>query len=438
MESHAVREVKFEKLRMEESDAEEVSEPCLLQPSVINSSTNNYSSWSTKGRVLSHLRVMRVMGYIITAVVIFLLEHQFVDNDGVNTTPDHERFNVNYLTDSQRVDYYVPIVTNMVPERETCFILRHSICEFLKLPWYRNRANYPYDKIDPLDYLNDTCTFMKEDGFKGPILVRFGDKTSIYNDSIVFHKARFVGSSSSLLPFKAFERHFPFRDNKDIPWNKKFDSAIWVGASTGCYLYAQTGVVSRLSFVKENYNKSNHKIYFSKVDTRKPQCRGAIAYARGCFSGIRKCGVDVQEQLKYKYIVSLPGNDVASNTGWILNSNSVLVMPKPEKEIWFMYGLLQPFVHYIPIFPSQQDIDKVLEYCDAHDCEVIAQNGRAFMQQFRDRDREMRIMQQVLKKWSRTYEKWLNEPNCTIPHYDTFDIEVYCITECPFKIQGKF
>ena len=53
------------------------------------------------------------------------------------------------------------------------------------------------------------------------------------------------------------------------------------------------------------------------------------------------------DQLKYKYIISIEGNDVATNLPWIMASNSLAFMKKPKYETWFMQGVLIPDYHYV-------------------------------------------------------------------------------------------
>ena len=53
--------------------------------------------------------------------------------------------------------------------------------------------------------------------------------------------------------------------------------------------------------------------------------------------------------LRYKYLISIEGNDVASNLKWLFASKCLILMPKPTCETWFCEGLLEPWVHYIPL-----------------------------------------------------------------------------------------
>lgn len=60
----------------------------------------------------------------------------------------------------------------------------------------------------------------------------------------------------------------------------------------------------------------------------------------------------LRQHLDYKFILSLEGNDVASNLKWVMSSNSLAVMPRPTCETWFMEGRLIPNYHYVEIKPD--------------------------------------------------------------------------------------
>lgn len=107
------------------------------------------------------------------------------------------------------------------------------------------------------------------------------------------------------------------------------------------------------------------------------------------------------EHLKYQFILSLEGNDVATNLKWILSSNSIAVMPKPKYETWFMEGTLIPDYHYVLVKDDFSDlIEKVTYY---HENPIAAQaiikNANKHVKQFQNRKREKLISLLVLKKY---------------------------------------
>ncbi|MFM8704697.1 MAG: glycosyl transferase family 90 [Planctomycetia bacterium] len=109
------------------------------------------------------------------------------------------------------------------------------------------------------------------------------------------------------------------------------------------------------------------------------------------------------DHLRYKFVVSLEGNDVASNLKWAMSSNSVAVMPRPTYETWFMEGTLVPEKHYIEIRPDYADLEEKLRHYIAHPAEAerISAHARAYVRQFFDPQRELLTSLLVLQKYFR-------------------------------------
>ncbi len=96
--------------------------------------------------------------------------------------------------------------------------------------------------------------------------------------------------------------------------------------------------------------------------------------------------ISLYEHFRYRYIICLEGNDVASNLKWAMHSNSVVVMPRPRNETWFMEGCLQPGIHYIEISDDFSDLEDKIRYYNDHPDEArkIAANAYSYTEQFRD------------------------------------------------------
>ena len=111
----------------------------------------------------------------------------------------------------------------------------------------------------------------------------------------------------------------------------------------------------------------------------------------------------IAEHLRYKFILALEGNDVASNLKWVMSSNSVAVMPRPEFETWFMEGRLIPNYHYIEIKPDFSDLEERIAYYTAHPDEAIeiSRHANEYVSQFFDKKREKLISLLVLQKYFR-------------------------------------
>lgn len=101
--------------------------------------------------------------------------------------------------------------------------------------------------------------------------------------------------------------------------------------------------------------------------------------------------MSLDEQLQYKFIACIEGNDVATNLKWVMSSNSLAVMPRPRFETWFMEGTLQPGVHYVEVKRDYSDLIDQMQYYLAHpdEAERIIANAHAYVAQFQNKRLEL-------------------------------------------------
>lgn len=111
--------------------------------------------------------------------------------------------------------------------------------------------------------------------------------------------------------------------------------------------------------------------------------------------------LSLPEQLENRYVISVEGNDVATNLKWIFASNSLCLMPKPKFETWYMEGTLEAGRHYVEIRPDFADLEEKIGYCEAHpdEAEAIIDHAKAFHRQFLNPEREALIGLMVLQKY---------------------------------------
>jgi len=196
------------------------------------------------------------------------------------------------------------------------------------------------------------------------------------------------------------ERHFGDLGSvhkKDVAWNKKKPEAVWLGVMTGhpfddndddkeispldrckrnqrCNFVLQhcdsklvtAGLTSTMGRLPDDDNSS--------VDLLRPS---NVSFSRH----LLKKPLSMKDMLKYKIIVSFEGNDVASGLKWNLLSNSVVLMPPPTLTTWAMEEYLQPWVHYIPIFPNGSNTEDMVQWVRQNDetARTIAERGALFM-----------------------------------------------------------
>lgn len=111
----------------------------------------------------------------------------------------------------------------------------------------------------------------------------------------------------------------------------------------------------------------------------------------------------IGQMLRYKYVIALEGNDVATCLKWVMSSNSIAVMPKPTCETWFMENTLIPDYHYIEIRSDYSDLAEKMDYYSSHpdEAEAIIRNAHEYIRQFMDYRTEDLIEYMVLLKYFR-------------------------------------
>ncbi len=111
--------------------------------------------------------------------------------------------------------------------------------------------------------------------------------------------------------------------------------------------------------------------------------------------------MSIEEQLTYKFLLAIEGNDVATNLKWAMSSNSLVLMSKPTCETWFMEGRLEAGIHYVEVADDYSDLIEKMEYYIAYPekAESIIKNAHAWVDQFRDQKRERLISLLVAKKY---------------------------------------
>ncbi|NBB78368.1 MAG: lipopolysaccharide A protein, partial [Verrucomicrobia bacterium] len=113
--------------------------------------------------------------------------------------------------------------------------------------------------------------------------------------------------------------------------------------------------------------------------------------------------LSIPEQLQHKFILSVEGNDVATNLKWIAQSNSLCFMTKPKYESWFMEGTLQAGKHYVQVRDDYADLpDKITYYMNHPDeAETIIRELNCYYKQFNDTRKEQLIGLLVAEKYLR-------------------------------------
>ncbi|MGM0532846.1 MAG: glycosyl transferase family 90 [Bacteroidota bacterium] len=134
-----------------------------------------------------------------------------------------------------------------------------------------------------------------------------------------------------------------------------------------------------------------------------PRCNIGCTNLYAHYGKFIRPSLTIDEQLAYKFILCIEGNDVASNLKWVMSSNSLPLMPRPRYETWFMEGTLVPGVHYVEIKDDFSDLEEKLDYYSENQQEALSiiQNAHRYVNQFKNPKREKLISLLVLDKYFR-------------------------------------
>jgi hypothetical protein len=197
--------------------------------------------------------------------------------------------------------------------------------------------------------------------------------------------------SNNILTYIEINRHWEnvklqMNNQIDIPWNNKKNKMIWRGGLTNTFSKTNP----RLTLVKQF-------IDHDKIDVGLTQIFWSDYFSEKYI----KPRMIIEEMLSYKYIISLEGNDVASNLKWIMYSKSLVIMPIPTRESWFLESCLIPWVHFIPISETMGDLEEKLEWCISNDnkCQQIVENANLYVSNFLNFEDEKNLSTQVIEAY---------------------------------------
>ena len=175
-------------------------------------------------------------------------------------------------------------------------------------------------------------------------------------------------------------RHFTFIANDSISFLEKKSQLLFRGK-------VHTSQPQRIKFLEKYHG---HKL-----------CNIGKVNSNSLNSNWMAKRMTINEQLHYKFILCLEGNDVASNLKWVMSSNSIAVMPKPKFETWFMEGILVADHHYILIKDDYSDLEEKLNFYieNPKKASSIIENAHKHVSQFQDQQTEDLLSLMVIDKY---------------------------------------
>ena len=225
-----------------------------------------------------------------------------------------------------------------------------------------------------LDLLGYTRFFSQE----LKIAYMFGDITNIPKIPSVTKSRPVTNNNNSILMKFDKVRHF-YLVKKDIPYQKKQNKLVWRGSVHQPH---------RVKFLEKFYDRSS-LFDVGSFNKDNEESRYAASF------------MTINDQLKSKFILSIEGNDVATNTKWIMSSNSMCFMTKPKFETWLMEGRLIPNYHYVLINDDYSNLEEKINYYieNTNEAEGIISNANNYMRQFKDKKSEDWLHLKILERY---------------------------------------
>uniref|UniRef100_A0A7S1YH12 Glycosyl transferase CAP10 domain-containing protein n=1 Tax=Grammatophora oceanica TaxID=210454 RepID=A0A7S1YH12_9STRA len=163
----------------------------------------------------------------------------------------------------------------------------------------------------------------------------------------------------------ATSRHYKFLKDivtLDVSWEEKMPVAIWRGQLTGSRDFYD----KRLGDMENCNNMPRCRVVYeldnsTLVDAKLTTTRNRLPNELNNVSLVVQ-KTPIKQLLRYKAIIMLEGNDVASGLKWALLSQSVVLMPVPKHTSWAMEELLVPYVHYVPLKDDLSDVEQQMQW----------------------------------------------------------------------------
>ncbi len=192
--------------------------------------------------------------------------------------------------------------------------------------------NYKRPKTGSMYYF-DLLKYLKYFPSNKKLKYKFGDVTENFDEPTIVKSRPINHNGNSVIMKINALRHFNFiTDN--LKFKDKKDLIVWRG----------------------EIHKENRRLLVEKFHNN-PICNiGEVSKKKDYIKEWQKDFLSIRQQLQYKFILSIEGNDVATNLKWIMSSNSLCFMPKPKFETWFMEGKLKPNYHYVLIKDDYSDL----------------------------------------------------------------------------------
>lgn len=310
-----------------------------------------------------------------------------------------------YITNQSRVNIYCEGILSLknyvFNKKNTYYKTKKCLKDYLE-NWTSKKWTYQHNE-NFLSFISSSDVNINEFNFN-PYDLNYSQNCP------TFVKSRSIENSlkSILLPLENLYIPSFYKKilNDDICFSKKKKTCVWRGANSGNFFDSNKSRASRRDLVLKYRFHKNFDVGLSYANYKTPKNYKLDLNIKDYV----KSKLTIKEQLTYKYIISVEGNDFATNLSWIMLSNSVPLMAKPSVETWKMERNLIPYIHYVPLKNDFSDLETQIEWCNNNldKCEEIAFMSKVYVLQFFHDNKEKDIINDIIKMY---YNKTSNNIN---------------------------
>ena len=228
--------------------------------------------------------------------------------------------------------------------------------------------------------------YWKKDKPNYIIKSNWNDKVS-FNDFILTHNRMYETIDQVIFMLPNYHSPSEINTTDNIPFKHKLDKLFWRGSTTG---FEELINNARYNIVSKNFNiHKDIDIGFSNF------CQTAYYNNIDIYQQLYKPNVNINDQLNFKFILNIEGNDWSSSFKWVLASNCCPLHTYPFTYESYIFGNeIIPWIHFVPINKDGSDLVEKYTWClnNLNKCEQIAYNGKVYMEKYSREDLFDKIM----------------------------------------------
>lgn len=302
---------------------------------------------------------------------------------------------VNAVYKNSRLLYYIDnlsafAVPRAIYHKRLDVLLREPSSEALARAEYYNKLDAPFQlapEAAPLpfnvfrgqrNYRMDLFRYVRYFERNVRLQYQFGDVTQVPPTPTILKARPIAGDHRNAVLFNLNKvRHFVFVKDR-LRFEDKLDKLVWRGHA----------------------HQPRRKMFLERYFDH-PRCDVGHAHRRKKDNPWNRPYLNVHDQLKYKFVLSIEGNDVATNLKWIMSSHSLCFMTRPRIETWYMEGRLEAGRHYVEVKDDYSDLEEKMDHylTHPHEAQFIIRNANRHVEQFLDPRTEDIASLLVLKKY---------------------------------------